>query len=194
MEYNLQIAANTLYQGVEEIDTLADWCTVDNTVRGFVLSTYPQRQLLDVYNLILNKYSSQHTARYLRRFLVTDGSTRIMQQGMSLEQYFQFTGLSEEKMMEEFRPYLADRLALTLINRQQITASDFTCTEVGGVLLKEKARKTILAAWQERKREEVMHPFLGERMSVGMLCHMQARLLSRYLRGDMDAYPPFSIR
>ena len=81
VEYNLQIAANTLYQGVEEIDTLADWCTVDNTVRGFVLSTYPQRQLLDVYNLILNKYSSQHTARYLRRFLVTDGSTRIMQQG-----------------------------------------------------------------------------------------------------------------
>ena len=97
-------------------------------------------------------------------------------------------------MMEEFRPYLADRLALTLINRQQITASDFTCTEVGGILLKEKARKAILAAWQERKREEVMHPFLKERMSVGMLCHMQARLLSRYIRGDMDAYPPFSIR
>ena len=91
VEYNLQIAANTLYQGVEEIDTLADWCTVDNTVRGFVLSTYPQRQLLDVYNLILNKYSSQHTARYLRRFLVTDGSTRIMQQGTATAQSLALT-------------------------------------------------------------------------------------------------------
>lgn len=97
-------------------------------------------------------------------------------------------------MMEEFRPYLADRLALTLINRQQITAADFVRTEVGGVVLKEKARKEVLTAWQERKREEVEHPFLKEKMTVGMLCHMQARLLARYIRGDMDAYPPFAMR
>ena len=97
-------------------------------------------------------------------------------------------------MMEEFRPYLADRLALTLINRQQITASDFVSTEVGGFVLKEKARKEILTAWQERKREEVEHPFLKEKMTVGMLCHIQARLLARYIRGDMDAYPPFAMR
>lgn len=97
-------------------------------------------------------------------------------------------------IMEEFRPYLADRLALTLVNRQQVRPSDFIYTEVGGVLLKDKARKEALAAWQERKREEVEHPFLRERMSVGMLWHMQARLLARYLRGDLDAYPPFTIR
>jgi len=97
-------------------------------------------------------------------------------------------------MMEEFRPYLADRLALTLINRQQITAADFVRTEVGGVVLKEKARKEVLTAWQERKREEVEHPFLKEKMTVGMLCHMQSRLLTRYIRGDMDAYPPFAMR
>jgi len=97
-------------------------------------------------------------------------------------------------MMEEFRPYLADRLALTLINRQQITAADFVRTEVGGVVLKEKARKEVLTAWQERKREEVEHSFLKEKMTVGMLCHMQARLLARYIRGDMDAYPPFAMR
>lgn len=97
-------------------------------------------------------------------------------------------------LMEEFRPYLADRLTLTLINRRQITGTDFTRTEVGGVLLKDRARKEALAAWQERKREEVEHPFLKERMSVGMLCHMQARLLARYIRGDMDAYPPFVMR
>ncbi len=86
VEYNLQIAANNLYQSVEEIDTLADWCTVDNTVRSFVLGTYPKKQLLDVYNLILNKYSSLHTARYLRRFLITDASSRIMQQGTAVAQ------------------------------------------------------------------------------------------------------------
>ena len=97
-------------------------------------------------------------------------------------------------MMEEFRPYLADRLALTLVNRRQIQPADFVRTEAGGMLLKDKARKEMLVAWQERKREEIMHPFLQERMSVGMLCHMQARLLARYIRGDLDAYPPFTVR
>jgi len=97
-------------------------------------------------------------------------------------------------IMEEFRPYLADRLALTLINRRQITASDFIRTEVGGFVLKDKARKDVLTAWQERKREEIEHPFLKEKMTVGMLLHMQARLLARYMRGDMDAYPPFVMR
>lgn len=85
-EYNLQVAANTLYQSVAEIDTLANWCTVDSTVRNFVFTSSPSKQLLDVYNLVLNKYSSQHTARYLRRLLVTDGATRIMQQGTAVAQ------------------------------------------------------------------------------------------------------------
>ncbi len=97
-------------------------------------------------------------------------------------------------IMEEFRPYLADRLALTLINRQQITKTDFIRFETGGVILKDKARKAVLTAWQERKREEVEHPFLGERMTVGLLYHMQARLLARFIRGDINAYPPFVIR
>lgn len=97
-------------------------------------------------------------------------------------------------LMEEFRPYLADRLCLTLINRRQIQPADFVRTEVGGYILKDKARKEVLTAWQERKREEVEHPFLKERMPVGLLCHMQARLLARFIRGEMDAYPPFAMR
>ncbi len=97
-------------------------------------------------------------------------------------------------VMEEFRPYLADRLALTLVNRQQISVDDFIRTDVGGFVLKDKARKVLLTAWQERKREEVEHPFLKEKMTVGMLFHMQARLLARCIRGDMDAYPPFAMR
>ena len=97
-------------------------------------------------------------------------------------------------MMEEFRAYLADRLTLTLINRQQIRTTDFVHMETGAVVMKEKTRKNILTVWQERKREELEHPFLRERMTIGRLFHIQARLLSRYIRGELEAYPPFSIR
>lgn len=81
-------------------------------------------------------------------------------------------------LMEEFRPFLADRAALTLINRQQITAADFDTAESGAVSLKEKPRKTVLTHWQERKQDEITHPFLDERMTVGLLPHIQARLLA----------------
>jgi CRISPR-associated protein Cas1 len=97
-------------------------------------------------------------------------------------------------MMEEFRPYLADRLACTLINRGQVKAGGFKKTESGAVIMDEATRKEVIVAWQERKQEEVEHPFLRERMPVGLLWHNQARLLSRHIRGDLDAYPPFVIR
>lgn len=97
-------------------------------------------------------------------------------------------------MMEEFRPYVADRLALTLVNRRQVTSASFTRTEAGGYILKEDTRRMLIKAWQERKREDVEHPFLKEKMTVGMLWHIQARLLARFIRGDMDAYPPFAMR
>jgi CRISPR-associated protein Cas1 len=97
-------------------------------------------------------------------------------------------------IMEEFRPYLADRLACTLINRGQVKAKGFRQTESGAVLMDEVTRKEVIAAWQERKQEIVEHPFLQEKMPVGLLYHCQARLLARHLRGDLDAYPPFVIR
>lgn len=94
-------------------------------------------------------------------------------------------------MMEEFRSWLADRLVLSLINRQQIKPTHFRETENGAVLLNEDGRKIVLVAWQKRKQEETIHPYLGEKMPIGLLFHIQARLLSRYLRNDLDAYPPF---
>jgi CRISPR-associated protein Cas1 len=97
-------------------------------------------------------------------------------------------------LMEEFRPYLADRLALTMINRGQLKPRDFLHSESGAVTMTDEARKEVLKAWQERKREEFEHPFLKERMPVGLLWHIQARLLARHLRGDLDAYPPFVVR
>lgn len=93
--------------------------------------------------------------------------------------------------MEEFRAFLADRTALSLFNRQQITSKDFDTKENGAVLLKEESRKKVLTAWQERKQDEITHPFLDEKTTVGLLPHLQARLLARHLRGDLDAYPAF---
>jgi len=97
-------------------------------------------------------------------------------------------------LMEELRPFLADRLTLTLINRQQIKPTGFHRTESGAVYMDDSTRKTVLTAYQERKRETVRHPFLQEEAEVGLLPHLQAMLLARHLRGDLDAYPPFIAR
>jgi CRISPR-associated protein Cas1 len=95
-------------------------------------------------------------------------------------------------LMEEFRPGFADRLALSLINRRQLDAArDFRRFENGAVLLSEQGRKTVLVAYQDRKREEIKHAFLDETVTVGILWHLQAQLLARHLRGDLDGYPPF---
>lgn len=94
-------------------------------------------------------------------------------------------------LMEELRPVLADRLALTLVNRGQLKAGDFRIDEGGAVSLTDEGRKTVLVSWQERKKRELRHPFLGETMPLGLVPHVQALLLSRHLRGDLDGYPPF---
>lgn len=97
-------------------------------------------------------------------------------------------------LMEEFRPVLADRLVLTLINRQQVQSRDFTVRPGGAVEMSDAARKTILTAWQERKKEEIVHPVTQQKISVGLLPHIQARLLARTLRGDLPAYPPYMAK
>ena len=94
-------------------------------------------------------------------------------------------------LMEELRAYLADRLALSLVNRQQIKPDGFTQTESGAVTMDDETRKTVLVAWQKRKQEEITHFFLQEKIPIGLLAHIQAQLLARYLRGDLDGYPPF---
>lgn len=94
-------------------------------------------------------------------------------------------------LAEEFRAPFADRLALSLINRRQLQGKHFERTESGGVWLNEKGRREVIQTWQERKREELQHPFLGETCPWGLLPYVQALLLARHLRGDMDAYPAF---
>jgi CRISPR-associated protein Cas1 len=94
-------------------------------------------------------------------------------------------------LVEELRPVLADRLALSLVNRRQVQASGFRRSESGAVVMDDETRKGVLVAYQKRKQEEVAHPFLGERVAFGLVPHLQATLLARFVRGDIDGYPCF---
>jgi CRISPR-associated protein Cas1 len=96
--------------------------------------------------------------------------------------------------MEELRPVFADRLALSLVNRKQVVKDGFVKKESGAVLMDEETRKIVITAWQERKKEEIIHPFLKERIPFGLIPHIQALLLSRYLRGDLMHTRIFGIR
>lgn len=94
-------------------------------------------------------------------------------------------------LMEELRAPYVDRLVLTLINTKEVQARHFTKQPGGAVLLNDDGRKAVLSAWQTRKKEEITHPFLKEKVEWGLVPHVQAMLLARYIRGDMDGYPPF---
>jgi len=97
-------------------------------------------------------------------------------------------------LMEEFRSILADRVAVSLINLNQINSRGFVTSESGAVTMKDDTRKEVLTAWQKKKQETVLHPFINEQVEIGLLPHVQAQLLARHLRGDLDAYPPFLIK
>lgn len=94
-------------------------------------------------------------------------------------------------MMEEFRPFLADRLALSLINLNQVQKNGFAIMENGAVLMNDETRKAVLVAYQTRKQDEIYHPFIEEKVTIGRLPHIQALLMARCLRGDLDGYPAF---
>jgi len=154
---------------------------------GFKFTQRSRRPPLDRINALLS---------FLYTLLVHD--VRGALEGVGLDPQVGF--LHEERpgrpslaldMMEEFRAMIADRLALSLINRLQVRAADFKVRESGGIFLNPEPRKEVLKAYQERKREEVVHPFLNEKIALGLLPHAQAKLLARHLRGDLDAYPPF---
>lgn len=97
-------------------------------------------------------------------------------------------------VIEELRQYMADRLVLSLINLKQLNGKGFRKTESGAVVMDEETRKTVIAAYQERKQEEIVHPFLNEKIRIGLLPYVQMLLLSRTIRGDLAEYPPFVSR
>jgi len=97
-------------------------------------------------------------------------------------------------IMEEFRPVIADRLVLSLINRRQLGKKGFTRAASGAVTMDDDTRKTVLVEYQNRKQDEVYHPFIEETVPIGLLFFIQANLMARYIRGDINGYPPFFWR
>ena len=153
----------------------------------FVFQRRSRRPPLDAVNALLS---------FIYTLLVHDAAAAL--EGVGLDPQMGFLHALRPgrpslalDLMEEFRPFLADRLVLSLINLRQVEAKGFQKTESGAVLMNDETRKTVLVAYQKRKQEEVLHPFLEEIVSVGLLLHVQALLLARHLRGDLDAYPPF---
>ena len=94
-------------------------------------------------------------------------------------------------MIEELRPYMAERFVISLINRKQISAKGFIAKESGGIIMDKDTKNIFLTAWQKRKQEEITHPFLNEKIEVGLLPYVQAMLMARFLRNDIEEYPPF---
>lgn len=97
-------------------------------------------------------------------------------------------------LMEELRSYIVDRFVLSVINKRQISSTDFLVQGEGGIILREEARKKLLGLWQKRKRDELTHPYLGQRIPLGLLPYVQAMLLTRTIRGELDDYPMFLIQ
>lgn len=154
---------------------------------GFAFTTRSRRPPLDNMNALLS---------FLYSLLAQEVASAL--EGVGLDPYVGFLHVDRPgrpslalDMMEELRPVMADRLALSLVNRKQIDAKGFVQKESGGVLMEDATRKEVLAAWQKRKQEVILHPYLKEKISFGLIPHAQAMLLARYLRGDLNAYPPF---
>ena len=97
-------------------------------------------------------------------------------------------------MIEEMRAYLGDRFVLSLINRRQLSSKDFLYQGEKGVVMTDHGMKTFLTAWQKRKRDEILHPYLKEKINVGLLPYVQAMLMARFMRGDIDDYPVFLVQ
>ncbi len=97
-------------------------------------------------------------------------------------------------LMEEMRAYLGDRFVISLVNRCQVTPRDFASRGEQGIIMTDECRKTFISAWQQRKKEIITHPYLQEKIAIGLLPHVQSLLLARYMRGDLDDYPVFLIK
>lgn len=178
-------------RGLEGVGAAAYFGALDemilNNRETFYFSRRSRRPPLDPFNALLS---------FAYSLLANDCASALESAG--LDSYVGFmhrdrpgrTSLSLD-LMEELRPCMADRFVLTIVNNRIVKATDFQEQEGGAVLLTDDGRKTFLKNWQERKQEQLTHPYLGEKIPWGLVPYIQALLLARYLRGDLDSYPPF---
>ncbi len=178
-------------RGFEGVAANAYFDAFDEMILGdkelFRFTTRNRRPPLDPTNALLS---------FAYSILTNDCASALESVGLDSYVGFMHTARPGRKslaldLMEELRPCIADRFVLTLINNRQLHKKDFDFLDSGAVIMSDDARKTLLKAWQEHKREEITHPYLGEKIPWGLVPAVQAQLLSRYLRGDLDAYPPF---
>lgn len=178
-------------RGLEGVGASAYFSVFDDMILGdkntFCFNGRSRRPPLDAVNALLS---------FAYSLLSHDCASAL--ESVGLDSYVGFlhrdrpgrTSLALD-LMEELRPCMADRFVLTLINNRKVKADDFLYAESGAVLLNDDGRRAFLKSWQEKKKETLTHPYLGEKLSWGMIPHIQALLLARYLRGDLDDYPPF---
>lgn len=173
-------------QGATEYFRVCDEMIL-NQKDAFFFSTRTRRPPLDRVNALLS---------FGYRLLANDCAAAL--EGVGLDPYVGFLHRDRPgreslalDLMEELRSVLVDRFVLTLINTKVIQPQHFDCQPGGAVLLNEKGRKLFLNAWQNKKREELTHPYLKEKFAWGLVPYVQALLLARFLRGDLDAYPAF---
>jgi len=162
----------------------------DASENGFTFNGRSRRPPKDAVNAMLS---------FLYSVLGQDVSAAL--QGVGLDPQVGFLHADRpgrdslaQDILEEFRAWWIDRLVLTLINRKQVDIKGFVIEASGAVQMNDVTRKALLAAYQERKQEEVEHPFLKEKVPIGLLPHIQAQLLASHLRGDLQQYPPFVAR
>ena len=187
-----QIAAETSpdsLRGLEGIGAAAYFSILDEMIlqgkETFFFRERSRRPPLDAFNAMLS---------FAYSLLAHDCASALESVGLDAYVGYLHTdrpGRESLALMEELRPCFADRFVLTLINNRIIKPSNFEFRESGAVLLAEEGRRTFLQKWQERKRETITHPFLEEKLPWGLVPYVQSLLLARYLRGDLEEYPPF---
>ncbi len=160
---------------------------LSDKARGFSFSGRVRRPPTDPINALLS---------FLYSILGNDISAAL--QGVGLDPQVGFLHCERPgrdslalDLLEEFRAFIADRLVLSLLNRQQIKPDDFDVSASGSVCLKDAARKLVLQEYQAKKQQKIRHLFLDEEVEIGLLPHVQAMLLARHIRGDLECYPPF---
>ncbi len=173
------VAANAYFDALDEM--------ILNNKETFCFKNRNRRPPLDPVNALLS---------FSYALLANDCSSAL--EAVGLDAYVGFLHTDRPgrsslalDLMEELRPCVADRFVLTQINNRTLSAKDFVTQESGAVRLTDEGRKNFLKAWQEHKKVQITHPYLKEKLPWGMVPYVQALLLARYLRGDLDGYPPF---